>query len=69
MQLLIVTLCHWVEHCSKGIEKKVWQQNQPSVLILTTREFSVNKIDLEASTLAGPPQTNRGAGTPSYTTP
>ena len=29
----------------------------------------MNQIDLQAPTLAGPPQTNLGAGTPSCTSP
>ena len=33
------------------------------------RELSVNRMDLQAPNLAGPPWTNLGAGTPSCTTP
>ena len=40
-----------------------------SVIILTTQELSVNRIDLQAPTLKGPPRTNLVAGTPSCTTP
>ena len=37
------------------------------VFILTTQELSVNKIDLQAPTLAGPTWTNLVAGSPSCT--
>ena len=37
--------------------------------MLTTWELSVNRKDLQVPTLAGPPKTNLGAGTPSCTTP
>ena len=37
--------------------------------ISTTRELLVNRIDLQAPTLVGPPRENPGSGTPSYTTP
>ena len=46
-------------------------QNRSSVPVdecFNTWELSVNRIDLQAPTLAGPPQTNLGAGTPSCTT-
>ena len=46
-------------------------QNWSSVPVderFNTWELSVNRIDLQAPTLAGPPQTNLGAGTPSCTT-
>ena len=34
----------------------------------TTRELSVNRVDLQPPTLANPPQTNLRAGPPSCTT-
>ena len=37
--------------------------------ISTTRELSVNRIDLQAPALMGPPQTTQGDGTPSCTIP
>ena len=35
--------------------------------ILTTRELSVNRIDFQALTLAGPPRANPGSGPPNWT--
>ena len=37
--------------------------------ISTKRELSVKRIELQAPTLAGPPQTTKGDGTPSCATP
>ena len=45
-----------------------WEYNQV-FFISTARELSVNIIDLQAQTLAGPPQANLGAGPTSCTTP
>ena len=56
-----------------GLTCYQWQVGTNSLkygrIFLTTRELSVNRIDLQAPTLAGLPRTNLGAETPSSTTP
>ena len=47
----------------------VWQQINQVFFILTRRELSVNRKDLQAPTLAGPTQLYQRSGPPSCTTP
>ena len=61
---LIVTLCNCVEHWSKVKENNCdYKNNKWS---LTTRVLSVNRIDLQAPTLVGPPWANLSISSASH---
>ena len=53
----------------KRNKSKTWKCLTNKFFILTTRELSVNKKDLGAPTLAGPPLLYQGSGPPCCTPP